>query len=84
MVNPKDLDDYGDDLYENLGKLQNSKTQNEYDQLACELWGKLKLDDQLIKNNSNKTRIKTCLIKAVLIKATPVYNFLIFLNPDKT
>ncbi len=36
MVNPKDLDDYGDDLYENLGKLQNSKTQNEYDQLACE------------------------------------------------
>ena len=79
MVNPKDLDDYGDDLYENLGKLQNSKTQNEYDQLACELWGKLKLDDQLIKNNSNKTRIKTCLIKAVLIKAIK-HSFIVILK----
>ncbi len=79
LVNPKDLDDYGDDLYENLGKLQNSKTQNEYDQLACELWGKLKLDDQLIKNNSNKTRIKTCLIKAVLIKAIK-HSFIVILK----
>ncbi len=48
-------------------------------QVKCELWGKLKLDDQLIKNNSNKTRIKTCLIKAVLIKAIK-HSFIVILK----
>ena len=72
MVDPKDLNDDGNVIFENLGILQKSKNKNEYAQFACELWGKLKLSDQLIKEETNKNKIKTCHIKAILVKTIKV------------